>query len=171
MKEKDSEAKTCLISASAVFMLAIDIKLKTTAIHDAYGIRNMRPASPAIIAIKVEYSYVLSSTVIAFLMSTTTILSGRRGSRFVLIASGNQHTKKAITVEDNTYEYSTLIAMIAGLAGLMLRIPYASWIAVVFSLMSIANMKTADADIKQVFASLSFSFMGLFINYFGAAKT
>lgn len=60
-----------------------------------------------------------------------------------------------------------LVSMLAGMVGLMMRNKIAAWIAIIASISSIARMKTAEMDVKQVIISLTFSVMGLIMNYFG----
>mmetsp|Transcript_50150 Transcript_50150/g.129075 ORF Transcript_50150/g.129075 Transcript_50150/m.129075 type:complete len:108 (-) Transcript_50150:860-1183(-) len=64
-------------------------------------------------------------------------------------------------------DYYTLLSLLAGVAGFMLKYKSATWLALVFALGSIANINSYEVDYKQIVSSNMFAIMGLVMNYRG----
>ncbi|KAI4341467.1 hypothetical protein MLD38_026187 [Melastoma candidum] len=79
---------------------------------------------------------------------------------------------KAPTVapQDLPVDYSGFIAMVFGIAGVMFRYKLSSWLAIIFSVQSLVNMRNVETDLKQISMAMMFAIMGLVTNYFGPAR-
>lgn len=69
--------------------------------------------------------------------------------------------------EEKTPDYMIMIAMLFGLAGMMLRMKMMSWFALFFCLSAYFNHRKTEGDLKQLVTTSLFIVMGLFMNYFG----
>ncbi|KAG6548391.1 hypothetical protein Mapa_010170 [Marchantia paleacea] len=67
-------------------------------------------------------------------------------------------------------DYSSLLAVIFGAVGVMLRNKAGSWLALIFCVQSFVNMKNVETDLKQVVMALTFAVMGMVTNYLGPAS-
>ncbi|CAM9267459.1 unnamed protein product [Ascophyllum nodosum] len=67
-------------------------------------------------------------------------------------------------------DYLALLSLVVGVAGLMVKSTWASWVSVFFCMSSLGNLKAHEADPKQIGCSVMFAIMGLFMNYFGPTK-
>ncbi|KAK4773359.1 hypothetical protein SAY87_028378 [Trapa incisa] len=73
----------------------------------------------------------------------------------------------AVLPQDLPVDYSGFIAVVFGVAGVMFRYKLSSWLAIIFSVQSFANMKNMENDLKQISMGMMFAIMGLVTNYFG----
>ncbi|CAM6024182.1 unnamed protein product [Sphagnum balticum] len=64
-------------------------------------------------------------------------------------------------------DYSSILAIIFGIAGVMMRQKAASFLSLVFIAQALANMKNVENDLKQIVMALTFAVMGLITNYLG----
>jgi hypothetical protein len=64
-------------------------------------------------------------------------------------------------------DYSSILAIIFGIAGVMMRQKAASFLSLVFIAQALANMKNYENDLKQIVMALTFAVMGLITNYLG----
>ncbi|XP_024393925.1 protein Asterix [Physcomitrium patens] len=64
-------------------------------------------------------------------------------------------------------DYSSLLAIIFGILGVMMRQKIASWFSLVFIAQSLTLMKNPENDLKQIIMALTFAGMGFFTTYFG----
>eukprot|EP00163_Fabomonas_tropica_P032965 TRINITY_DN847_c0_g1_i1.p1 TRINITY_DN847_c0_g1~~TRINITY_DN847_c0_g1_i1.p1 ORF type:complete len:112 (+),score=6.99 TRINITY_DN847_c0_g1_i1:163-498(+) len=81
--------------------------------------------------------------------------------------------KKIVKEEDEEPDYLALLAMLLGFIGLFMRYKLASWGSVFAAMSSVANLKTANADWKQIITSVMFSIMSLvfcYINQFAPGQ-
>ncbi len=67
--------------------------------------------------------------------------------------------------EEVPADFFALISLISGVISLIFRYKLSAWCALFSSLASIANLKEADLEFRQVFTSLSFAIMSLFMLY------
>jgi len=74
---------------------------------------------------------------------------------------------RKVNPEELPADWLALASLVFGVLGLMMRYKLCAWLALFASMASIANMSKQEMDIKQIFASLLFSGMGLVMNYFG----
>jgi hypothetical protein len=72
---------------------------------------------------------------------------------------------RAVTPEEIPADILSLLSLVCGVLSLLFRYKLAAWGALLASLGSIANLKDSELDYKQLFTSLSFSAMSLFIIY------
>eukprot|EP00743_Colponemidia_sp_Colp-15_P003238 GILK01003497.1.p1 GENE.GILK01003497.1~~GILK01003497.1.p1 ORF type:complete len:120 (+),score=12.33 GILK01003497.1:28-360(+) len=68
--------------------------------------------------------------------------------------------------EQQSTDYFSLLSLLFGMGGVMMRYKWSAWCAVITCIASFANSKKSDGDTKQMMTSVSFSMMGLFVNYF-----
>ena len=79
------------------------------------------------------------------------------------------YTPPKVDPDDAPPDYASLLSLLFGIIGLMLRRTWASWIAT-FSLCSaLSTMKKSEIDFKQLMTTIVFSLLGLFMNYFAPA--
>ncbi|KAL2651879.1 hypothetical protein R1flu_020007 [Riccia fluitans] len=64
-------------------------------------------------------------------------------------------------------DYPSLLAVMCGVIGVMLRNKIGSWFALIFCLQSFINMKNVETDLKQVVMAFTFAVMGMITNYLG----
>lgn len=64
-------------------------------------------------------------------------------------------------------DYLALLSLCFGVVGLMAKSTWAAWASTFFCMSSLGNIKSNDADFKQIGCSVMFAVMGLFMNYFG----
>eukprot|EP01114_Cavostelium_apophysatum_P010306 TRINITY_DN2386_c0_g1_i1.p2 TRINITY_DN2386_c0_g1~~TRINITY_DN2386_c0_g1_i1.p2 ORF type:complete len:101 (-),score=8.28 TRINITY_DN2386_c0_g1_i1:104-406(-) len=70
------------------------------------------------------------------------------------------------------FDAMAMFSLMFGMIGLFMKLKFAVWQAFLCCLMSVANMKNVDTDMKHMFSSFSLSVMGLIMAYFGPqAKT
>lgn len=67
-------------------------------------------------------------------------------------------TKDGKTAGDGISEFAGVISLLLGVASLVFRQRWAAWCSLLASLMSIANMRPAEADGRQMFS-------GIFVSY------
>lgn len=79
------------------------------------------------------------------------------------------YTPPAIS-QDLPADYSSFLAIMCGVAGVMLRYKLGSWLAIIFCAQSLANMRNMENDLKQIMMAMTFAVMGLVTNYFGHAR-
>ncbi|XP_004299312.1 PREDICTED: protein Asterix-like [Fragaria vesca subsp. vesca] len=85
-------------------------------------------------------------------------------------AAAKRYVQTAVSPEDLPVDYSGLIAVVFGIAGVMFRYKLCSWLAIIFCAQSLANMKSIENDLKQISMAMMFAIMGLVTNYFGPAR-
>ncbi|VFQ82139.1 unnamed protein product [Cuscuta campestris] len=74
---------------------------------------------------------------------------------------------QAVSPQDLPIDYSGFIAVVFGVFGAMFRYKICSWLAIIFSAQSLANMKNMETDLKQISMAMMFGIMGLVTNYLG----
>lgn len=57
--------------------------------------------------------------------------------------------------EDLPVDYWAILSLLFGIGGLMMRYKVSAWLALFSCVASLANMKTAQMDVKQVLASVT----------------
>jgi len=62
-------------------------------------------------------------------------------------------------------DYMSLLSLMFGFFGLMFRFKLSAWLALICCFISMANMRSAESDFKQIFSSVLFSTMGIVLNY------
>ncbi|KAG5602261.1 hypothetical protein H5410_033631 [Solanum commersonii] len=72
-----------------------------------------------------------------------------------------------VAPQDLPIDYSGFIAVICGVFGAMFRYKICSWLAIIFSAQSLANMRNMENDLKQISMAMMFGIMGLMTNYLG----
>nr|XP_025887431.1 protein Asterix isoform X1 [Solanum lycopersicum] len=79
-----------------------------------------------------------------------------------------------VAPQDLPIDYSGFIAVICGVFGAMFRVrsllnsyKICSWLAIIFSAQSLANMRNMENDLKQISMAMMFGIMGLMTNYLG----
>ncbi|XP_050376369.1 protein Asterix [Argentina anserina] len=85
-------------------------------------------------------------------------------------AAAKRYVPVALAPEDLPVDFSGLIAVVFGIAGVMFRYKLCSWLAIIFCAQSLVNMKSIENDLKQISMALMFAIMGLVTNYFGPAR-
>ncbi|KAH7283736.1 hypothetical protein KP509_34G021500 [Ceratopteris richardii] len=76
-----------------------------------------------------------------------------------------------VNPQDLPPDYSSFLAILFGVAGVMLRYKFASWLALIFCAQSLANMRDYENDLKQVVMAMTFVVMGFVTNYFGPSRS
>uniref|UniRef100_A0A7N0UZX6 Protein Asterix n=1 Tax=Kalanchoe fedtschenkoi TaxID=63787 RepID=A0A7N0UZX6_KALFE len=76
----------------------------------------------------------------------------------------------ATAPQDLPIDYAGFVAVIFGVAGVMFKYKLSSWMALIFCAQSLANMRNAETDLKQISMALMFAIMGLVSNYLGPAR-
>eukprot|EP00903_Cladosiphon_okamuranus_P005328 g5326.t1 len=79
--------------------------------------------------------------------------------------------RPAINPDQLPPDYMALLSLTFGVAGLMLKSTWASWASVFCCVSSLGNMKADESDPKQIVCSVLFACIGLFMNYFGPARS
>jgi len=74
---------------------------------------------------------------------------------------------KELDAEEKAPDMMSIMAVIFGLMGLLLKYRMFVWQSVVCCMISLANMRTSDIDIKQITSSFSIGIMGLVMAYVG----
>mmetsp|Transcript_10971 Transcript_10971/g.16450 ORF Transcript_10971/g.16450 Transcript_10971/m.16450 type:complete len:115 (+) Transcript_10971:50-394(+) len=69
--------------------------------------------------------------------------------------------------DDPMPDYMALLSLVFGVAALLMKYPFFSLQSLLCFFISIANMKSADIELKQVFSSVSVSLMAIFMSYRG----
>ena len=67
-------------------------------------------------------------------------------------------SKESSKSGDSVAEMAGVISLLLGVASLVFRQRWAAWTSLLFSLMSLANMRPAEADGRQMFS-------GIFVSY------
>ncbi|PKI77951.1 protein Asterix [Punica granatum] len=75
-----------------------------------------------------------------------------------------------VSPQDLPVDYSGFIAVVFGVAGVMFRYKLCSWLAIIFSVQSLANMRNMENDLKQISMGMMFAIMGLVTTYFGPPR-
>uniref|UniRef100_A0A0D6QRQ4 Protein Asterix n=1 Tax=Araucaria cunninghamii TaxID=56994 RepID=A0A0D6QRQ4_ARACU len=97
-------------------------------------------------------------------------MSGNQNSDPRQPSTAKPYKPPAISSQDIPPGYSSFLAIMFGVAGVMLRYKLGSWLAIICCAQSLANMKNVEADLKQVIMAMTFAIMGLMSNYFGASR-
>ncbi|XP_011087307.1 protein Asterix [Sesamum indicum] len=74
-----------------------------------------------------------------------------------------------IPPQDLPIDYSGFVAVIFGVFGAIFRHKVCSWLAIIFSAQSLANMRSVENELKQTSMAMMFGIMGLVTNYMGVA--
>lgn len=72
--------------------------------------------------------------------------------------------------QDLPPDYSSFLAILFGIAGVMLRYKLGSWLALICCAQSLANMKNAENDLKQIIMAMTFAVMGIVTNYLAPSR-
>eukprot|EP00252_Welwitschia_mirabilis_P010279 TRINITY_DN23469_c0_g1_i1.p1 TRINITY_DN23469_c0_g1~~TRINITY_DN23469_c0_g1_i1.p1 ORF type:complete len:106 (-),score=9.92 TRINITY_DN23469_c0_g1_i1:188-505(-) len=88
------------------------------------------------------------------------------GSDPRLPSAARPYRPPAVAPQDLPPDYSGFIAIIFGVAGVMLRHKLGSWLALICCAQSLANARNLETDLKQVTMAMTFAVMGLVNNYF-----
>jgi len=67
--------------------------------------------------------------------------------------------------QDLTPDYMALLSMLCGMAGLLLKIQPISLLSLLFCVVSLANLKSENMEIKAVFSSVSIAVMAIVMSY------
>lgn len=73
--------------------------------------------------------------------------------------------EKARRAEDEAMDYLNMAPIILGMLGYFFKWKIASWLALFACLSSMARMRTAEIEIKQVFGPFLFAVMGIVNNH------
>ncbi|CAH9092720.1 unnamed protein product [Cuscuta europaea] len=84
-----------------------------------------------------------------------------------LPSAAKPYKQQAVAPQDLPVDYSGFIAVVFGVFGAMFRYKICSWLAIIFSAQSLANMKNMETDLKQISMAMMFGIMGLVTNYLG----
>eukprot|EP00386_Alphamonas_edax_P016285 GDKI01049730.1.p2 GENE.GDKI01049730.1~~GDKI01049730.1.p2 ORF type:complete len:102 (+),score=31.54 GDKI01049730.1:95-400(+) len=76
-----------------------------------------------------------------------------------------EYRPSPVNTEENI-EWFMFLAVIFAMLAILFRVKFAAWCALYCVLSSFATLKHSEADYKQLFMSLMFSTMSLFMNYF-----
>ncbi|VFQ74966.1 unnamed protein product [Cuscuta campestris] len=82
-------------------------------------------------------------------------------------SAAKPYKPQAVSPQDLPIDYSGFIAVVFGVFGAMFRYKICSWLAIIFSAQSLANMKNMETDLKQISMAMMFGIMGLVTNYLG----
>ncbi|KAJ7532394.1 hypothetical protein O6H91_13G002100 [Diphasiastrum complanatum] len=85
-------------------------------------------------------------------------------------SAARPYVPPTISQQDLPPDYASLVAVLFGVAGLMLRNKLGSWLALIFCIQALANMKNAENDLKQIIMSLTFAMMGMMTIYMGPSQ-
>jgi len=72
-----------------------------------------------------------------------------------------------LNASEDELDYFSLLSLMFGMMGLFLRYRIFVWQALVCCIISFANAKTSDVDLKHILSSFSIAIMGLGMAYFG----
>eukprot|EP00850_Spirogloea_muscicola_P012886 SM000085S23236 [mRNA] locus=s85:194508:195492:- [translate_table: standard] len=78
-----------------------------------------------------------------------------------------KYTPPVVKPEDQPLDVASMVAIIMGILGVMLRQRHATWLSIVFCAQALANMRNAEQDLKQIVCAFTFAVMGIVTNYFG----
>ncbi|GER48088.1 protein Asterix [Striga asiatica] len=84
-----------------------------------------------------------------------------------LPSAARPYKPSVVAPQDAPIDYSGFVAVICGVFGAMFRYKVCSWLAVIFSAQSLANMRNMENDLKQISMAMMFGIMGLVTNYMG----
>ncbi|KAL7139331.1 hypothetical protein ABFS83_09G043600 [Erythranthe nasuta] len=84
-----------------------------------------------------------------------------------LPSAARPNKQPVVAPQDLPVDYSGFIAVIFGVFGAMFRYKACSWLAIIFSAQSLANMRNMENDLKQISMAMMFGIMGLVTNYLG----
>ncbi|EPS59830.1 hypothetical protein M569_14975, partial [Genlisea aurea] len=82
-------------------------------------------------------------------------------------SAARPYKPSVVPPQDLPVDYSGFIAVIFGVFGAMFRYKICSWLAIIFSAQSLANMRNMENDLKQISMAMMFGIMGLVTNYLG----
>jgi hypothetical protein len=82
-------------------------------------------------------------------------------------AAASDAAAAAAAADEPPMDWMALLSLLLGVAGLLLKIKLAAWLALFCCLSSVASMKRKDRDFKQILSSVLFAVMGLIMAYFG----
>ncbi|EFJ10500.1 hypothetical protein SELMODRAFT_177892 [Selaginella moellendorffii] len=88
-----------------------------------------------------------------------------------LPSAARPYVPPVVLPQDLPPDYSSLLAVMFGILGIMLRNKIGSWLALIFCAQSLANMKNLENDLKQVVMALAFVVMGMATNYLSAQRS
>eukprot|EP00771_Trimastix_marina_P001748 gnl/Trimastix_PCT/2841.p1 GENE.gnl/Trimastix_PCT/2841~~gnl/Trimastix_PCT/2841.p1 ORF type:complete len:122 (-),score=17.99 gnl/Trimastix_PCT/2841:32-361(-) len=69
--------------------------------------------------------------------------------------------------DDALGDYAALLSLLCGMCGMMLKMKLLSWAALFLCFVAFSTMRWTESETKSIFASFSFSMMGLVMSYFG----
>lgn len=78
-----------------------------------------------------------------------------------------RYEQPEVKPEDLPLDYSAMVAIGLGVVGFMLRQKIGCLLSLVFAAQSLANMRNAEVDFKQIMLALTFTIVGLMTIYFG----
>eukprot|EP00271_Cylindrocystis_brebissonii_P002262 TRINITY_DN12731_c0_g2_i1.p1 TRINITY_DN12731_c0_g2~~TRINITY_DN12731_c0_g2_i1.p1 ORF type:complete len:135 (-),score=31.22 TRINITY_DN12731_c0_g2_i1:611-961(-) len=81
--------------------------------------------------------------------------------------TAKKYVPPIIKPEDLPFDFTSTLAIIVGILGVMLRQKLGAWVGLVLVAQSLANMRSAEHDLKQIVCALTFAGMGFITNYFG----
>ncbi|KAJ0963483.1 hypothetical protein J5N97_028605 [Dioscorea zingiberensis] len=85
-------------------------------------------------------------------------------------ATAKMYVPPKVSPQDLPIDYAGFLAVVFGFAGLMFRYKLCSWLAIIFSVQAIANMKNFENDFKQISMATMFGIMGLVTSYLGPSR-
>lgn len=83
---------------------------------------------------------------------------------------GRAYTPVVLNPEELPPDYMALASVVLGIVGLMLKYKVCAWLALIACLSSVATVRYAELDVKQVVCSITFALMGLAMNYLAVQK-
>ncbi|MCO5583580.1 hypothetical protein L7F22_037493 [Adiantum nelumboides] len=87
-----------------------------------------------------------------------------------LPSAARPYVPPLLNPQDLPPDYSSFLSILFGIARIMLRYKFASWLALICSAQSLANMRDFENDLKQIVMAVRFALMGIATNYLGPAR-
>ncbi|KAI5071701.1 hypothetical protein GOP47_0013952 [Adiantum capillus-veneris] len=87
-----------------------------------------------------------------------------------LPSAARPYVPPLLNPQDLPPDYSSFLAILFGIAGVMLRYKFASWLALICCAQSLANMRDFENDLKQIVMAMTFALMGIVTNYLGPSR-
>ena len=100
-------------------------------------------------------------------MSSVSASDPRRPTRVVRYKSPlavNPNSSAPVPGEDPTADYMNVLGMIFSMVGLMMRVKWCAWVAIMCSCVSFANSRIND-DTKQILSSFMLSISAVVMSY------
>ncbi|KAK9832269.1 hypothetical protein WJX74_004934 [Apatococcus lobatus] len=79
--------------------------------------------------------------------------------------SDTRRFQKPLEEQEQQSDPIQLLAMMLGMVGMMLKVKFASWGALICCLSAVANMKSFENDLKQIISTATFAIFGIVLSY------